>query len=73
MGSADAEELGAGIAMGAEPLAGEIGHEEQPLGTRRRFRRLGDDLFIARLFLVKGAAGPAHGVAPDSSSMKAPH
>ena len=60
---ADAEELRARVAMRAEPLAGEVGHEEQAVGAGGRLGGARDDLVVAERLLVEGAPRPAHRVA----------
>ena len=61
--SAKTEELGAGVAVGAQPLSCQKGKEEQRICTRRSLGGLRNDLCIAECSLVKGASRPAHCIA----------
>ena len=72
VGGADAEELRPRIAVRPEPLAGEIGQEEQAVRAGGRLGRAGDDLVIAERLLVEGAPRPAHGVAAGLEEDEAP-
>ena len=57
MAGAEAEELGAGVAVLPERLAREVGHEQEPARARRgRFGLGGQTLVAARLAKNSGAA-----------------
>ena len=60
---AEPKELGARIAVLAEPLSCQIGHEQQAVAPGRRARRIGCDLFVGHRARVQSAPRPAHGVA----------
>ena len=59
----EAEILRAGVAVPAQPLARQVGQEEQAVAARPRFGGLGDDLLVADAVSMEGPPGPSHRVA----------
>jgi len=59
----ETKELAARIGLSRETLPVEVRKEEQLIGSRRRAFGESDDLFVAVVFFVECATGPAHSIA----------